>query len=344
MKNSVVTRPFGSYADGREALSYTLQLTSGVSATITDLGASLIGFVTPSRAGELDDIALGCASAAEQMEQTAYLGSAVGRVAGRISSASFNLDGQSYQLSSNDRLHHLHGGGSGFSKKLWSADILDDLLPCVRFTLVSPDGEEGYPGRVKASLTYRLEPPAKLSLLFEAETDRPTPFNPTSHAYFNLEGHSSGNVHNHQLEIFAKRYTPITTALIPTGQIKPVAGTPYDFRKLKPIACDWEALAQGYDHNFIIDPAINDVCKAAIVFAPSTGRQLTVWTDRPCVHLYTGGALNVTRGKHGASYGPLAGLCLETQGFPDALNHQGFPSDILRPGERFRSQTIFDFN
>lgn len=339
----VTQRSFGFLSDGREADLFELSLDDQVRVTVSNFGASLIGVVCPDQYGGLADIALGCETVAEQARQSGYLGAAIGRVAGRISNASFSLDGHSYSLSKNEGRHHLHGGESGFSHRLWRAEPLEEGRCGVAFFLASEDGDQGYPGQVDARLTYELVAPDKLALTFHATSSSPTPFNPTSHTYFNLEGHDAGTVAEHWLQIFAQHHTPTDAELIPTGPVEPVARTPFDFSSAKAVATDWDALERGYDCNFVLNSPPGQLRKAAIITGPRLGRRLTVATDRPCIHLYSGGWLNVEGGKGGAHYRPFGGMSLETQGFPDALNHPGFPSEVLVPGQPFKSQTIFQF-
>jgi len=336
MQGSVMAAPFGTLSDGSQAMSYNLSLDNGVTATLTDFGGSLIGWHVPDRDGQLGDVVLGCDDVSALAQQTAYLGAAVGRVAGRVNEARFPLDDREYRLVANSPPHHLHGGVRGFSYRLWSAEMLGGEVSAVRFTITSKDGDEGYPGEVQASLTYRLEPPARLVLTFEAVASQPTPFSPTCHAYFNLDGHAAGSLASHTLHLRASRNTPVDESLIPTGEIAPVSGTPMDFSEPK-------GFAQEYDHNFVIDEPPGQLRHAARLVSHTSGRALSISTDRPCIHLYTGAGLDIPRGKQGASYGPFSGLALETQGFPDALNHTLFAADVLRPGETFRSQTVFEF-
>lgn len=336
MQGSVMATPFGTLSDGSRAMSYNLSLDNGVTATLTDFGASLIGWRVPDRDGQLDDVVLGCDDASALAQQTAYLGAAIGRVAGRVREARFRLDGREYRVAANSAPHHLHGGVRGFSYRLWSAEVLSGEVPSVCFTVISEEGEEGYPGEVQANLTYRLEPPARLVLTFKATASQPTPFSPTCHAYFNLDGHAAGSLTSHTLHLHASRYTPVDEALIPTGEIAPVSGAPMDFSEPK-------GFAQEYDHNFVIDEPPGQLRHAASLVSHASGRRLSVSTDRPCIHLYTGAGLDIPSGKQDASYGPSSGIALETQGFPDALNHPIFAADVLRPGETFRSQTVFEF-
>lgn len=336
MQGSVMATPFGTLSDGSRAMSYNLSLHNGVTATLTDFGASLIGWRVPDRHGRLDDVVLGCEDVSALAQQTAYLGAAVGRVAGRVRDARFPLDDREYHVVANSAPHHLHGGVRGFSYRLWAAEMLSGEPPAVRFTITSADGDEGYPGEVQTSLTYRLEPPARLVLTFEAAASRPTPFSPTCHAYFNLDGHGAGSLASHTLHLRASCYTPVDEALIPTGEIAPVSDTPMDFSEAK-------GFERAYDHNFVIDEPPGQLRHAASLVSKTSGRRLSVSTDRPCVHLYTGAGLDIPSGKQGASYAPSSGLALETQGFPDALNHPLFAADVLLPGETFRSQTVFEF-
>lgn len=335
MQGSVMATPFGTLSDGSRAMSYNLSFDNGVTAMLTDFGASLIGWRVPDRDGQLDDIVLGCDDVSKLAQQTSYLGAAVGRVAGRVNEARFPLDDREYRVTANSPPHHLHGGVRGFSYRLWSAEVLGDEFPAVRFTLTSEDGEEGYPGVVQASLIYRLEPPARLVLTFEAVASQPTPFSPTCHAYFNLDGHDAGSLASHTLHLPASSYTPINDSLIPTGEIATVHGSPMDFSEPR-------GFAQEYDHNFVIEEPPGQLRHAASLVSSASGRSLSILTDRPCIHLYTGAGLDIPIGKQGASYGPFSGLALETQGFPDALNHPLFAADVLRPGETFRSQTVFE--
>ncbi|MBC2663495.1 galactose mutarotase [Novosphingobium flavum] len=340
---SVKQHSFGYLPDGREASLFELTWDEGLRVAVSDFGASIVSVVCPDREGHLADVALGCGSAEEQSQQSGYLGAMIGRVAGRISNAAFDLNGERFALSANEGRHHLHGGEKGFSHCLWRATVLGHGRCGVEFHLVSADGDQGYPGDVECRLSYELIGPNCLALTCVAKSSLPTPFNPTSHAYFNLEGHDAGSIAEHWLQILAEQYTPTNSELIPVGLIEPVAGTEFDFSCGKLISADWKALARGYDSNFVLKNDTRKLREAAIVFAPRSGRKLTVETDRPCLHLYTGGWLNVPSGKDGARYGPFAGLSLEAQGFPDALNHVNFPAEVLVPDEPFRSQTIFQF-
>lgn len=344
MTTAIESFLFGCLPDGSEALAYRLSLDNGVNVTLTDFGASLIGFCVPDRNGTIEDVLLACDDAVTLATSPAYFGAAIGRVAGRIGDAKFDFEGKTYNVTSNTPPHHLHGGERGFGRRLWSGEVVDRAIPEVRFSIYSKHGEEGYPGDLGAELTFRLEAPAKLTLTFVAEATECTPFNPTCHAYFNLDGHDAGSIEYHRLQIFGSSYTPIDDALIPTGKIEPVRDTPFDFTSEKSIHRNGHVLAGLYDHNFVIDPEARVLRRAAVLRSLQSGRILSVLTDRPCLHLYAGGALDEKNGKNGAAYGPMSGLALETQGYPDALNHSEFLADIVSPGRTFFSQTIFDFN
>lgn len=344
MPSKVETYPFGRLSDGSEVLAYKMALDSGVEVTVTDLGASLIGFCVADRHGEIDDVVLACADASELERSPAYFGATIGRVAGRIANARFSIDGREYRLTPNTPPHHLHGGKRGLARRAWRGLVLDETTPEVRFSIMSKDGDEGYPGNLNATLIYRLDSPARLTLTYVASADQPTPFNPTCHPYFNLDGHAAGCLGNHKLRVNGSHYTPIDAELIPTGKIAPVAGTVFDFTRERPIESYRDELPDGYDHNFVLDQEAGKMRKVAMLRSEQSGRILTISTDRPCIHLYTGNALDESSGKAGSTYGRHAGLALETQGFPDAINHETFVADILITGETFFSQTIFEFD
>lgn len=332
--------PFGRLPDGRPASLAILSLPSGLRVAITDIGASLVRIETPDRHGQYADVLLGCDHAAAHWEQTCYLGAIVGRSAGRIREATAQLDGRTLRLTRNHGAHHLHGGAIGLSRRLWRIEgAAHD--PAVTLSTTSDDGDEGYPGKLDVSLTYRLIEPGSLEIVIAATATQATLFNPTSHGYFNLNGHNAGSIADHELCIAAHRITPLDADLLPVGTVAPVTGTPFDFTRPKPIGPN--ALPSGgYDQTFVLDRRGAEA-PAAVLYAPRTGRSLSVRTDRPCLHLYTGGFLDVPSGKGGARYSPGAGLCLETQGFPDSLNHTGFPDEMIRAGQVFTTTTILDF-
>lgn len=344
MSDTISVKPFGRLRNGEETLLYTLSGENGAWASVTDYGASLVGFSGPSDGIPGTDIALSCESATALERDTSYIGAMIGRVAGRIGGAGYEMDGKRFNLTANTPPHHLHGGATGLGKRKWT--VLQPPLPypSICFTIISEDGDEGYPGEVRSSITYTLLPPTRLVVEIRSISSAPTPYNPTLHAYFNLDGHAAGSILHHELQIFSECCTLTDADLIPTGEIVPVDGLSCDFRHLVQIGVKMSAIPTGFDQNFLIDGADGSLRKAAIVQSAASGRRLTVWTDRPCIHLYTGHFLAVTDGKDGAAYDACAGFALETQGFPDAVNHSNFPVDILRPGDVFFSRTIFELD
>lgn len=380
MGNDISESDFGR-ARGEPVVLYTLRNHHGVELRAMTLGGVIVSLRTPDREGRLEDIVLGLDTADDYLARSPHFGAITGRVANRIGGARFQLDGTMYSLAPNKGRNHLHGGVRAFDKVVWPAAVFqEDGAVGVVFTRTSPDGEEGYPGALTVRVTYTLTDDDALVVDYRATTDRPTPVNLTQHSYFNLRGAGDGNVLEHELMLAASAFTPTNAEQIPTGEIRPVAGTPFDFRTPVPIGARIDAddvqlrSAGGYDHNFVLDgwdpdladriltdpwpddPAA-DVAEgasgragpraepplAARVMEPERGRTLEVRTTEPGVQLYTGNGLNGIAGKDGRVYGPRSGLCLETQHFPDAPNQPTFPSIILRPGETYRSRTVFSF-
>jgi aldose 1-epimerase len=319
---------------------------------VLDYGGIVQSLCVPDRDGRLGDVVLGYDEVAGYERDRFYIGAAIGRVAGRIGGAAFTLDGERYALAANDGPNHLHGGPRGFDKVVWRARTFEDADRVgVVLEHLSPDGDEGYPGNLRARITYAVNDANVLSVDYHATTDRPTPVNLTQHAYFNLAGEGSGDVLKHELTVHAESYTPLDAGLLPTGQIAPVEGTPLDFRAPRRVGERIDAAheqlrtAGGYDHNLVLDGADGAVRPAARLSDPASGRVMEVHTTEPGMQLYTGNFLDASiLGKHGDRYGPRAGMCLETQHFPDSPNRPEFPSIILRPGEEFRSRTEFRFS
>ena len=296
---------------------------------------------------------LGVASLGEYLADDASFGATVGRYANRIAGGRFEIDGTSYSLPLNNGPNSIHGGLKGFSKRVWQADgAVPSEGPTVALHYVSADGEEGYPGRLSVEVRYTLTAADGLRIEYTATTDKPTVLNLTNHSYFNLSGQGQGTILNDQLKLNASRFTPVDSALIPTGELKPVAGTPFDFLKAHAVGerinADDEQLrlGKGYDHNFVIDGGGKELVQAAEVYDPATGRVLTVLTTEPGVQFYTANHLDGSTivGKQGIAYVKNGALCLETQHFPDSPNQPNFPSTVLRPGEKFHSVTIFRFS
>jgi aldose 1-epimerase len=357
--STVEISSFGRLPDGRATRRFTLRAAGGFRADLSDYGGTLAGLWAPDRQGRLADVVLGFDSAAKYAAHPAYLGSLIGRFGNRIAAGRFTLDGQTYTLGTNNFPAglpcHLHGGPGGFHRALWSAEPSTVAgQPALRLSYLSADGEEGYPGNLSVAVTYTLTSAGDLRIDYEATTDRPTPVNLTHHGYFNLKGEGTGAITDHELTIFASRFTPVNAGLIPTGQLAPVAGTPLDFRTPRLIgeriesAHEQLAIGAGYDHNFVLDagggaeaaPAL-----AATVREPSTGRRMDVLTTEPGVQFYSGNFLDGTLiGKSGRPYLRRGGFCLETQHFPDSPNQPAFPNTILRPGQTWRSTTIYRFS
>ena len=341
---------FGTLSDGGKVERFRLQNTAGVEASIITYGATLISLAAPDRNGLVEDIVLGHDSLAGYLEANPYFGSVVGRYANRIAGGTFTLDAETYTLARNNGPNHLHGGVKGFDKVNWRVEqIIEDTNQVgVSLNYVSADEEEGYPGTLDARVTYLLTEDNRLVVDYEATTDKATPVNLTQHAYFNLAG--GGSVENHRLTLAASHYTPVDSTLIPTGEIRPVEGTAFDFRGGKRIGerIDHDDLqllhGGGYDHNFVLDRVSGDLMLAATVLEPESGRILEVHTTKPGIQFYTGNFLDGSiAGKNGVRYGRRSGFCLETQYYPDSPNQPNFPSSILRPGEVYQTQTVFAF-
>ena len=348
-------KPFGVTAAGKAAHLYSLEQANGVRVEITDFGGAVVRLFVPDRTGRLADVVLGFDSVEPYAAHQSYFGALIGRVGNRLGGGQFALEGRTYALAQNNqpagRPCHLHGGVRGFDKVLWQAErIAADSGPALRLRYRSPDGEEGYPGNLDVEVRYTLTAAPALRIDYTATTDRPTPVNLTNHTYFNLAGEGAGDVLAHEVTLCASRYTPVNAGLIPTGEIAPVAGTPFEFRTPHRIG---ERIAQpheqlgfgsGYDHNFVLEARGGSVSLAATVCEPKSGRLLEVLTTEPGVQFYTGNFLDgAIPGKSGHYYGRRTGFCLETQHFPDSPNQPAFPSIILRPGETLRSTTEFRF-
>ena len=312
-------------------------------------GATIVDLLVPDANGELADVSLGFDSIEPYPTHGAYFGTIAGRFANRINAGKFTLEGRSYQLALNNPPNHLHGGLVGFDKQVWKAKILKSKQPSVRFTLRSPDGQEGYPGTFKVAVTYTLTDRNQLRIGYKATTDKTTIVNLTNHTYFNLAGAGNGTVLDHSLKVNASHYTPVNSALIPTGEIKSVEGTPLDFRKSTRVGSRIAEVGGdpvGYDHNFVLSQSHQARPKlAAEVYEPTSGRVMKVYTDQPGVQFYTGNFLDGSiTGKGGKVYQQYFGFCLETQHYPDSPNQPGFPSTVLQPGETFKSTTIYQFS
>jgi len=343
---------FGVTPDGESVDVFTLANASGVEVRAITYGGIIVSLRVPDRDGRLGDIVLGFDDLDGYVEGSPYFGAIVGRYANRIANGQFTLAGETYHLATNNGPNHLHGGVRGFDKIVWHAEMLEsDSGVAVIFTHTSPDGDEGYPGTLSVRVTYTLTPNNELVVDYLATTDHATPINLSQHTYFNLAGDGRRDVLEHVLTISAAHFTPVDATLIPTGVIAPVAGTPFDFTTPTAIGAridlEDEQLENGggYDHNFVLDRDGAGLAHAARVEEPTTGRVLDVYTTEPGLQFYSGNFLDGSIiGKSGWVYRRRYGFCLETQHFPDSPNQPVFPSTILRPGEEYRSRTVFVFS
>jgi aldose 1-epimerase len=342
---------FGTTRDGKAVEMFTLTNAAGIEIHAITYGGIITSLKTPDRSGQMADIVLGFDKLDGYVGNPPppFFGAIIGRYGNRIAKGQFTLDGKTYKLATNNGPNHLHGGNVGFDKVVWAAEPLRDANG-IAFTRTSPDGEEGYPGNLRVRVTYTLTDRNELVVDYSATTDKPTPVNLTQHSYFNLGGDGSGDILGHQLTINADRYTPVNDALIPTGTLAPVQGTPFDFRKATPIGArinqDDPQLknGKGYDHNWVLSREGNGLQLAARVLEPKSGRTLEITTTEPGLQFYSGNFLDGTiTGKGGHVYKHRSGLCLETQHFPDSPNQPSFPSTILQPGKEYRSRTVFTF-
>ena len=335
---------FGQLPDGAAVDLYTLTNANGLVAKVADYGTIITELHVPDRQGKLGDIVLGFDNLPQYLKGHPYFGCTVGRVANRIAQGRFTLDGKTYTLATNTGPNHLHGGLKGFDKVLWHAE--PQAGAAVKFTYTSPDGEEGYPGTLAVAVTIALTEANELRLDYLATTDQPTPVNLTNHSYFNLAG--QGDVLSHELMIAADHYTASDNALMPTGEIKPVKGTPLDFTQPLPIGSRFAQLQTspvGYDNNYVLNAGGKGLALAARVYEPRSGRVMEVHTTQPGVQFYTANFLNGSlTGKRGVVYRQHTGFCLETQHFPDSVNHPTFPSVILRPGQVYQHTTVHNFS
>ncbi|MFT5130854.1 MAG: aldose 1-epimerase [Rhodothermales bacterium] len=344
------TKPFGKTKDGVAVHQVTLTNANGAIARLMTRGATLTELHMPDRDGKLADVVLGFNDVAGyESDRNQYFGCSTGRVANRIAKGSFEVDGKRYQVAVNNGPNHLHGGlDRSLDKVVWNAEELDTPRgPGVRFTYSSPDGEEGYPGKLECIVTYVLTHTNALRIDYEASTDARTPVNLTNHSYFNLAGAGAPSIHEHELIIASDRITAADGDLIPTGEYRAVAGTALDFTQRKSVGKDIGALLDtaflGYDHNYVLRNQTGKLAFAANVFDPTSGRAMAVYTDQPGIQFYTGNFLFGQMGKGGKAYAKQSALCLETQKYPDSINHANFPSVVLSPGETYTHTCVYNF-
>lgn len=343
---------FGKAESGEEVELYTLANSKGMEAAITTYGARVVSLKVPDRSGKAADVVLGFDALDGYQQRNPYFGAIVGRYGNRIAKGHFTLNGVEYTLARNNGENHLHGGLVGFDKVVWKArEVSASGGQGLELSYRSKDGEEGYPGNLSVTVTYTLTDASELRIDYAATTDKDTVLNLTNHSYFNLAGAGDGDVLGHQVTINADRYTPVDAGLIPTGELRSVEGTPFDFRQPHAIGerinGDDEQLkvGKGYDHNFAINGEAGTLRPAARVVEPRSGRVMDVLTTQPGMQFYTGNYLDGTlKGKGGKTYGQRYGFCMETQHFPDSPNQPSFPAVVLKPGEQYRTTTVYRFS
>ena len=346
---SIMRSDFGQTADGTPVHLYTLTNRNGMTVKITTYGGIVTEIHAPDRTGAVGNVVLGFDNLDKYLAGHPYFGAITGRYANRIAGGKFTLDGQEYTLATNNGPNHLHGGVKGFDKHVWKATAMEGKDgPILKLTHTSPDGDEGYPGKLDVTVIYTLTDKNALDIRYEATTDKPTVVNLTNHSYFNLDGEGSGTVLDHTMYVNADRFTPIDDTMIPTGELQPVEGTPLDFTEPTKLGERIEQAGKdptGYDHNYVLNkPEPGAYTLAARAWGGDAGRVMEVWTTEPGVQLYTGNFLDGTvTGIGGTPYEKHAGFCLETQHFPDSPNHPDFPPTVLRPGETYRSRTTYVF-
>ncbi len=351
-KDAKVTRqPFGTTKDGKSVDLFTLRNKNGMEARITNYGGIVVSLLVPDRNGKPGDVVLGYDKLDDYIADNPYFGALIGRYGNRIGNARFTLNGVEHVLAANDGPNHLHGGLKGFDKVVWEAEVGPGKGgSALHLKYVSPDGEEGYPGTLAVNVLYTLTDANELKIEYSAVSDKPTVVNLTHHSYFNLAGEGSGTILDHILTIDADKCTPVGPGLIPTGELKPVEGTPLDFQKPtrigERIAMNDEQLklAGGYDHNWVLNKSTNALTLAARVEEPSSGRIMEVLTTEPALQFYSGNFLTGKNiGKKGHPYVYRSGFCLETQHYPDSPNKPEFPSTVLDPGKKYSSMTVYRF-
>ncbi len=350
--SNVTKQAYGKMPDGTSIDLYTLTNSKGMQAGIITYGGAVVSLTAPDRNGTYADIVLGMDDLAGYLKQTNYFGALIGRYGNRIGHAQFKLDGQTYNLPKNNGENCLHGGTNGFDKRVWTAreaESADGLA--LELTYTSKDGEEGFPGNLSAKVVYTLTNNNELKIDYTATADKRTVVNLTNHSYFNMAGAGEGDIRQHQVMINADQFTPVDAGLIPTGEIRSVKGTPFDFTTATAIGARIDQkdeqllLGKGYDHNWVLNKGAGGSTKAAEVYEPKTGRVMEVWTTEPGMQFYTGNFLDGSvRGKGGKVYPFRGAFCMETQHYPDSPNKPNFPSTELKPGETYHTTTIYRFS
>lgn len=343
---------YGVTAKGDSIKLYTLQNKNGMKMEVINYGGIITSLTAPNKDGKYEDVVLGYTKPQDYFvhESDFFFGALIGRYGNRIANAKFSLDGKSYDLDKNDGVNHLHGGKEGFFSRVWNVEVVKDAKqPTLKLTYVSADGEQGYPGKLTSTVLYTLTDDNALEISYEANTDKETIVNLTQHTYFNLSGNFTKPITDHELQLNAKQFTPVNSTLIPTGELKAVAGTPFDFTTSKLIGKDIDAkdeqlkLGKGYDHNWVLEGS--GMRTIGTLYHAESGRMMEISTTEPGVQFYSGNFLN---GKYDTKTGGKndfrTGLCLETQHFPDSPNQPSFPSTVLKPGETYKTKTIYKFS
>lgn len=346
---SVTRKSFGKTKDGREASLYTLENQNGMAVSVTNYGVNIVTVIVPDKNGKKADLVLGYETIDGYFDNGSFFGSTIGPSANRIANASFAVDGVQYQLAVNDGMNNLHSDAElGYHKVLWNAEIKDNQS--VLFSMEDKDGNMGFPGNKKIKVTITLTDENELKLAYHATSDKNTLINMTNHSYFNLAGHDAETIENHKLCIYASAYTPVVPGAIPTGEIAPVASTPFDFRQPHLVGeriydeNEQLKLGQGYDHNWVVDNFDGSIRKVAEVSEETSGRSMEVYSDQPGIQFYAGNCIAPITGKAGAEYGKRSGLALETQVFPNSVNQENFPNSIYGPDKDYVTTTVYKFS
>ncbi|HEY3405855.1 MAG TPA: aldose epimerase family protein [Ohtaekwangia sp.] len=351
LENTVTSSVFGTLADGKEVKLYTLKNKNGVEMSVINYGGIIVSLKAPDKQGNFADVVLGYDSLSQYVKSNPFFGALIGRYGNRIAKGKFSLDGKTYTLAANNGVNHLHGGPKGYDKVFWNIEVLPDSSS-LKLTYASADGEEGYPGNLNAEVVYTLNDSNELRIDYKATTDKKTIVNLTQHTYFNLSGNGVNDILSHQLMMASDKFLPVDKTLIPTGELKAVAGSPFDFNTLTTIGTrindknEQLAFGGGYDHCWVLNNYTKgSVRKVAELYEPQSGRVVEVSTDEPGLQFYSGNFLDGTlTGKGGTVYKYRTGLCLETQHYPDSPNQPAFPSVVLNPGETYQTTTIYKFS
>lgn len=347
----MMKKNFGTMPDGTELSTYSFTNKNNMTMTVTDLGATIVSVRVPDRDGVVRDVVLGYDTPQGYLEHTCYFGAVIGRSGNRIDKGRFEINGKVCQMDINDNENNLHSGNDGFDKRRWEVTALDVANNRITFTMESPDGDQGFPGNFKVSVTYTLTDENEIVLHYTGTSDQDTVANLTNHSYFNLAGHDGGSIEDHELQLLAKAYTPVRDGqAIPTGEIAPVAGTPMDFLTAKAIGRDIEAdfeqlkFVGGYDHNYVLSEKTGEMKKMAEAYCRRSGIVMEAFTDCCGVQFYAGNFITPQTGKDGISYGKRHGFCLESQYFPDSINQEGFPKPVLKAGDTYETVTSYRFS